>query len=566
MKTGNNNSKLSRTICMIVAAVFVFTTIAMPAYGLEETSDVQVYEESASSWRFQDGYNIAEEEVENDISPNGSSAMLKSRASFIPWSKTEAGFINSKGQVIEGAVRKGVDVSAWQENVNWAKVKADGIDFAIIRCGYGDDMKSQDDTEWLYNVQQCEKYDIPYGVYLYSYGSADVNYTAKAKKEAAHALRCLKEANAKPDYPVYYDLEDDSLTDNYTDNEIKKGAAVFCDAVEAAGYEAGIYANYYWWTNVLYEIPKDPSFDRYDKWVAQYYYRCDYDDDEYRLWQCTSSGKVSGISGNVDLNFEFELERETDKTASYWGKDDNGNTVYINAEGEIAKSQWIKYRGSTYYVNSSGKRLVGRWYIGGKRYYFNKYGRLVKNSWITVSGYKYYATSDGSFAKGYKKIGYYYYLFNNDTGVMRTGLVTVNGKQYKLYSSGKACLHTAKTKSALNYRTGPSTSYKKKGTYKKGKTVYVIRTSGNWSKLSTGYWVSSSYLKKVTVYPKTVSTFKSYKVKTKTALNYRTGPGTNYKKKGVYSKGTVRTIVAEKNGWGKTSTGYWIKLSYTKKI
>ena len=578
MKTGNNNSKFSKVICLVVTAVFMFTTIAIPVYGLEDmsssetipqpvsaeavdTADVQVYEESASSWRFQNGYNIAEPQ-ESGISPN----MTTARAAYKAWSKTENGFINSKGQVIEGAVRKGVDVSAWQENVDWAKVKAAGIDFAIIRCGYGDDMKSQDDTEWLYNVQQCEKYDIPYGVYLYSYGSADINYTAKAKKEAAHALRCLKEANANPDYPVYYDLEDDSLADNYTDNEIKKGAAVFCGAVEAAGYEAGIYANYYWWNNVLYDIPKDSAFDQYDKWVAQYNYRCDYKADEYRLWQSTSSGKVNGIPGDVDLNFEFELVNETNRTTDIWSTDAEGNTVYINSEGEIAKSQWIEYRGNTYYVGSTGKRLTGRWYIGDDRYYFNKFGKLVKNSWITVSGYKYYATADGSFAKGYKKIGNYYYLFNSDTGVMRKGTVTVGSKQYKLFSSGKACLSTGKIKTAVNYRTGPSTSYKKKGTYKKGKVVSVIRTSNGWSKLSTGYWVSSKYITKTATYPKTVTTFKKYKVKTTDGINYRTGPGASYKKKGVYSKGTIRTIVAEKNGWGKTSTGYWIKLSYTKKI
>ena len=168
MKTGNNNSKFSKVICLVVTAVFMFTTIAIPVYGLEDmsssetipqpvsaeavdTADVQVYEESASSWRFQNGYNIAEQQ-DNGVSPNTATA----RAAFIPWSKTENGFINSIVQVIEGAVRKGVDVSAWQENVDWAKVKAAGIALAIIRCGDGDDMKSQDDTEWLYNVQQCE--------------------------------------------------------------------------------------------------------------------------------------------------------------------------------------------------------------------------------------------------------------------------------------------------------------------------------------------------------------------------------------------------------------------------
>lgn len=578
MNVRRNNSKFSRTICMIIAAVFMLTTIAMPVYGTEgasstaavESADIpqpvsdveensiseeQAYEESADSWRFKDGYNIAEPQ-DSEISPN----MMKTRASFIAWSKTDKGFINSKGQVISGAIKKGIDVSAWQEKINWDKVKASDVDFAIIRCGYGSDQRDQDDSQWLRNVQECERLGIPYGVYLYSYA----NTMTKARSEAKHTLRLLKEANADPDYPVYYDLED-KLTRKEDNEEIVEYARIFCSAIEAAGYEAGIYANYDWWTNVLYDIPKDPAFDNYDKWVAQYYYRCDYKADEYRLWQSTSEGKVPGIIGNVDINFEFELERETNRTTDIWSADKDGNVVYINADGEIAKSQWIDYRGNTYYVGSGGKRLTGRWYIGGIRYYFNKFGKLVRNSWITVSGYKYYATADGSLAKGYKKIGYYYYLFN-DNGVMRTGTVTVGGKQYKLYSSGKACLSTGKIKTAVNYRTGPSTSYRKKGVYKKGKVVGVIRTYNGWSKLSTGYWVNSKYITKTASYPKAVSTFKKYKVKTTTGINYRTGPGTNYKKKGTYNKGKILTIVAVKNGWGKTSTGYWVKLSYTKRI
>lgn len=576
----------SKLACMVIVLVFMATTIITPVYGITENTEteiaqeqsdeavtveaeiteeelpqqteVQEYEKSADSWRYEDGYNISESEQQAFYSEGTIDG--PSYASFVPWSKTSKGYINSRGTVISGAVKKGIDVSSWQGTIDWKKVKEDGIDFAIIRCGFGSDQENQDDSQWLRNVKQCEKYGIPYGVYLYSYA----NTTTKAKSEAQHTLRLLREANADPDYPVYYDLED-KLTRKETPAEIVNYAKIFCSAIEAAGYEAGIYANYDWWTNVLYDIPKDPAFDQYDRWVAQYYYRCDYDDDEYRLWQCSSSYYVDGIDGKVDLNFEFELENETNRTTDIWSTDKSGNVVYIDSEGEIAKSRWIKYRGSTYYVNSVGKRLVGRWYIGDKRYYFNKYGRLVKSSWISYNGYKYYATSDGSFAKGYKKIGGYYYLFNSN-GVMRKSSATVNGKYYKIYSSGKARIYTAKTKTALNYRTGPSTGYRIKGTYKRGSTVYAIRTYNGWTKLSTGYWVKSSYLNIVTTYPKKVSAFKPYSVKTTTALNYRTGPSTGYKIKGTYKKGTVRKIVAVKNGWGKTSAGYWIKLSYTRKI
>lgn len=562
MNMSKINSKLSNVLCLVTIAVFIFTTAAAPIYGTE--SDVtqensydeesiiysgQEYEEFADSWRFQDGYNIS-----GDNMP----VTYNLRSAFIPWSKTEDGFINSKGTVISGAIKRGVDVSAWQENVDWEKVKADDIDFAIIRCGFGSDEPGQDDAEWFRNIEECERLGIPYGVYLYSYADSKT----KAKNEAKHTLRLLKEAEADPDYPVYYDLED-KITRKKDPEEIVEYAKIFCTAIEAEGYEAGIYANYDWWTNVLYDIPDDPYFDQFDKWVAQYYYRCDYHEAEYRLWQSTSDGKVDGIPGRVDLNFEFALEKETNRTTEIWKTNEDGELVYIDAEGEVAKNEWVDYRGNTYYVGEDGTRLIGRNYIGDDRYYFDKHGKLKKDSWITVSGYKYYATSDGSFETGYKKVGSYYYYFQNN-GVMRKSSITVNGKQYKIFSSGKACIYSAKTTSKVNYRTGSSTSYKKKGTYKKGKIVYVTRTKNGWCRLSTGYWVDGSYLSKQTTYPKEV--FEAYKVETTTKLIFRSGPATSYKKKGVFKKGKTLTIVAEKNGWGKTSGGNWIKLSYTKKI
>lgn len=486
-----NYKKLSKLICLIMAAVFMITTVTTPIYGTENISETQEenipmtveeepeqerpqeYEKMASSWRFKDGYIVGEEEP----------MMYNARSIFIPWSKTPEGYINSKGEVIEGALYKGIDVSAWQENVNWDKVKADGIEYAILRCGFGSDYRDQDDGEFIRNVKECERLDIPYGIYLYSYADS----LEKAKSEAQHTLRMIKEAGANPVFPIYYDLEDDITLKAGRENIIKF-AETYCSIIEAAGYNAGVYATLTWWNKYL----NSSSLDKYERWVAQWNYKCDYK-GKYGMWQYTSNGFVDGIDGRVDVNFS-----------------------YIEP-----------------------KPLVG---------------------WYVRAGSKYYAYKDGSLATGYKKIGDYYYLFDSK-GKMRTGTVNVGTKQYKLYSSGKACLHTAKVKTALNYRTGPSTNYKKKGTYKKGTTVYVIRTSNGWSELSTGYWVSSSYLTKSIIYPRTY-----YKAKTTTKLNYRTGPSANYKKKGTYKKGKILTIVKISNGWGKTSGGYWVKLSYTKNL
>ena len=112
-----------------------------------------------------------------------------SAASSVPWSKNEQGqFINGNGAVLEGATMKGIDVSKWNGEINWAKVAASDVDYAIIRCGYGDNYISQDDAYWKKNVEGCEKNNIPYGVYIYSYAET----VAQAKSEAAHVLRDRK--------------------------------------------------------------------------------------------------------------------------------------------------------------------------------------------------------------------------------------------------------------------------------------------------------------------------------------------------------------------------------------
>ena len=186
---------------------------------------------------------------------------------------------------------KGIDVSEHNGEIDWEKVKNDGIDFAIIRCGYGQDMESQDDDYWEANVEACEALGIPYGVYLYSYADT----LEKAQSEAQHVLRLLK--GHDPAYPVYYDLED-NITLELSDSMKTQIATTFCNIITDNGYETGVYSSLYWWNDYL----TDPVFNNWSRWVAQWNPTCDYQ-GEYDLWQCSSTGQVDGINGNVDLNF-----------------------------------------------------------------------------------------------------------------------------------------------------------------------------------------------------------------------------------------------------------------------
>lgn len=181
--------------------------------------------------------------------------------------------------------RKIIDVSSYQRNIDWEKVKPH-IDGAILRCGYGSNFESQDDSYFKRNADECTRLGIPFGVYLYSYARNN----EQAKSEAEHVLRVIK--GYKLSYPVYLDLEEDG-----TQSGAVERAIIFGDIIEKAGYWCGIYANLNWWRNYL----KD-GLERFTKWVAQYNEVCTFEGTNLDIWQYSSKGKIEGIYGNVDMN------------------------------------------------------------------------------------------------------------------------------------------------------------------------------------------------------------------------------------------------------------------------
>ena len=190
----------------------------------------------------------------------------------------------------------GIDVSAHNGKIDWEKVKKDGINFAIIRCGFGQNKESQDDKYFEYNISECERLNIPYGVYLYSY-ALDEN---SAISEAEHVLRLIEGHN--PEYGIWLDMED---ADGYKQengmpsNETLINICItFVEKIKEKGYEdVGIYASLYWWNNQL----NSTKLDKYDKWIAQWNDSCTYKKD-FVMWQYTSQGRVDGINTNVDMN------------------------------------------------------------------------------------------------------------------------------------------------------------------------------------------------------------------------------------------------------------------------
>ena len=252
--------------------------------GTELTPSEAEENDTANSWRFKNGERILS---------NGGISTFSARA-IGAWSENNGRFYNDIGEEIDGAAAKGIDVSQWNGNIDWAKVKNTDVDYAMIRCGYGMNQTNQDDTMWKKNADACTANGIPFGTYLYSYADT----VERAKSEAEHVLRLVKGYNLS--YPIYYDLEETSVRNSVSKAQIAQIAKTFCDTIRAAGYKVGVYANLDWFNNYL----TDPVFDNYERWVAQWNHKCTYG-GAYSMWQCTDNGSVDGISGPVDLDFSM---------------------------------------------------------------------------------------------------------------------------------------------------------------------------------------------------------------------------------------------------------------------
>ncbi len=179
-------------------------------------------------------------------------------------------------------MKKGIDVSVYQGEVDWERVK-EYIDFAIIRCGYGENI----DRYFYRNINECRRLKIPVGVYLY--GMA--RNVEEAYKEAEFTLELVK--NYHLEYPIFYDVYE-GRTD-LSKNEITNIVNAYCERIENDRYYVGIYASAYRFRNLLNSI----RLDKYDRWVAEWSPRLEIRND-VGMWQNTSHEDLPGIDSRVD--------------------------------------------------------------------------------------------------------------------------------------------------------------------------------------------------------------------------------------------------------------------------
>lgn len=195
----------------------------------------------------------------------------------------------SKGQIYDG-----IDVSKWQGTVDWAKVKADGYHFAIIRAGYGREA-SQVDPTFATNVAGAKKAGLYCGAYWYSYATD----AAGAKAEAELFLKTVK--GYQFDFPLVFDIED-STQQSLSKSTVAAIIDTFCSTVENAGYYCTLYSYASFLTN---NVPVSCQSE-HDIWVAHTKTEKPAFSRAYGMWQYSHTGTVNGVSGSTDLNYAYK--------------------------------------------------------------------------------------------------------------------------------------------------------------------------------------------------------------------------------------------------------------------
>lgn len=234
-----------------------------------------------------------------------------------------------------------IDVSSWQGDIDWAKAKADGVEGAIIRLGFG--WGNDADAKAQRNISECKRLGIPFGIYWYSYAED----AGGAKHEGNDVVSKLRQMGVSPNdlkYPVYYDLEQWTWTGHTPPNDpnVYNGIVnAWYGALQSGGYQnLGVYS----YTSYLQGPLNNANIYAKTRWVAQYGPQMEFTafGTNDRGWQYTSSGQINGISGSVDMN-AFGNKTYAQNSASIDVRKmsavsiPNGN-YYINVRSKVASS------------------------------------------------------------------------------------------------------------------------------------------------------------------------------------------------------------------------------------
>ncbi len=268
-----------------------------------------------------------------------------------------------------------IDVSEHNGFINWEAVKKAGINYAIIRDGYG---TSHVDNYFVRNMKGAIAQGIHIGIYHFSYALS----AEGAKAEAEYVLRLIKQYKDNIVLPVFFDFEYDTVS--YAKNQgvtlgkeaFNAHTVAFCDTIQTAGYRAGVYYN----LDYLRKYVDIDRIGKYVQWYAQYASTASA--TTWDLWQYSSSYTIDGCSGKFDISVLKNSGSITNdrKYKLGWHKDDKG-WWYADTETTYYRSRWAKINGKWYSFDKEGYMLSNTWQVeaGGDTYYLGADGDMQTN-------------------------------------------------------------------------------------------------------------------------------------------------------------------------------------------
>lgn len=347
-------------------------------------------------------------------------------------------FFDARNNLFAQQAKGVIDVSVWQNTIDWQAVKNAGVEGAIIRLSYG--WGNGFDVQAKRNISECKRLGIPFGVYVFSYAES----AADGASEGADVVNLLRQAGVNPgdlSYPVFYDLENWT----YTGHRSPTSPSVYDGIVnswygklQAAGYNN---LSVYSYTSYLNSALNSSNIHGKTRWVAQYGSTMQYTafPTNDRGWQYTSSGQISGITGNVDLNaFGYRTP-----TTRYREVLIDGKWYYIDATTgkKVTGWQWLSSSGGkwVYYDPTDGHMLYGEQKIAGKWYYLNPVSGARMTGWVVLPDGRnvYYSPY---MVYGEQKINGAWYYLDPVTGARKQGwqrLKSNGGKTVYYGSDGK---------------------------------------------------------------------------------------------------------------------------------
>lgn len=346
--------------------------------------------------------------------------------------------VESKAAVTAGgAIAQGVDASKHNGAVNWNQVAAAGMKFAFIKVGSA---KSGMDPQFIANITGAQAAGLKTGVYLYSYATTP----EQAAQEAAQVLQWIDGYTVN--FPVVFDIED-KCHKGLSNQQLIDLVNAFCTTIDAAGYYPMVYSYKNFFDGRL-------GICGWDRWVAQYNSTCEHNNNVC-FWQYSSSGKVNGFGGRVDVNYQY---KDYSSLIIPEGFIEHNGNVRFYRNWKMQRG-WIDYNNTRYYLDGAGN-LVRGWYTeGDKTYYLTPQDGSIARGQSVVDGADFYFTAEGVKLNGWVVLNdqkYYYdpanngimkrewfsdekgnfYFFDRTDGHMYTGAQVIDGAEFLFSPEG----------------------------------------------------------------------------------------------------------------------------------